>query len=264
VAIISGLAHRKKQTGNAVHYIHTAGTSSLGDNQIRREYIESRILSDKDVYPSSVFSYLKFRQGLESYSQRTTDIATVEKGVEVAVPTYLLMSPTIYGRGSGAFNKSSIQIPGVVRSALKLGYVPVLGKGDGAWDSVHIDDLVLVYELFVSKILAGEDTDLPSGEKGIYFTETGDFTWRALSEGVARELLARGVVKSDEVREMSLEGFAEIFTGGDGQYSELAFGSTSRSRADLTRELGWKPKHVRWDFFEGIKEEVEAVLRERK
>lgn len=184
----------------------------------------------------------------------------MDKGVDVDVPTYLLMSPTIYGRGTGAFNKRSIQIPGLVRHAVALGYVPVLGKGDGAWDAVHIDDLVLVYELFVSKILAGEDKDLPSGEKGIYFTETGDFTWRALSEGVARELLARGAVKSDEVKEMSLEEFAAIFSGGDGQYSELGFASTARSRADLTRELGWRPRHRRWDFFEGIKGEVEAVL----
>ena len=35
---------------------------------------------------------------------------------------------------------------------------------------------------------------------------------------------------------------------------------SSRSRAELTRELGWKPQKVRADFAKSFDEEVKAVV----
>jgi hypothetical protein len=42
------------------------------------------------------------------------------------------MSPTIYGLGTGLFNRHSIQLPIIICSAIKAGFVPVLGPGYGA------------------------------------------------------------------------------------------------------------------------------------
>jgi len=43
---------------------------------------------------------------------------------------------------------------------------------------------------------------------------------------------------------------------------ELGFASNSRSRAELSRELGWKPVRTRGDFRESFREEVEVIVAE--
>lgn len=37
---------------------------------------------------------------------------------------------------------------------------------------------------------------------------------------------------------------------------------SSRSRADLSRKLGWKPTRTRGDFFETFEEEVKTIAAE--
>ena len=100
------------------------------------------------------------------------------------------MSPLIYGLGTGYFNRLSIQVPSMIRAALKTKQAEVIGDGKGVWDHVHVEDLALLYEISVVKILAGE---LGSGEKGVYFSENGQHTWREVAEGVADALRAQGV-----------------------------------------------------------------------
>jgi hypothetical protein len=55
-----------------------------------------------------MYDYLKKREGIETYAQRTTDVAVVETGKKEGVPTTIIMSPTIYGIGSGKFNRLTI------------------------------------------------------------------------------------------------------------------------------------------------------------
>ena len=81
------------------------------------------------------------------------------------------MSPLIYGIGTGHFNKLSIQIPTIVRAAMKVRQIEVLGEGKSIWDHVHVEDLARLYEILVVKILAEEE--LSSGKMGIYFSESG-------------------------------------------------------------------------------------------
>lgn len=133
------------------------------------------------------------------------------------------MSPTIYGEGSGKFNRTSIQIPTLIRTAIKSGQAVVLGEGTGVWDAVHIDDLTTLYELLLVKALAGEN--IPSGKKGIYFSETGDYSWKQLSQGLADELYKQGLIKTKEVKSLSLQEGADLWAGGNKQFVELGFGS---------------------------------------
>jgi nucleoside-diphosphate-sugar epimerase len=133
------------------------------------------------------------------------------------------MSPTIYGKGSGKFNRNSIQLPTIIRAAIKSGQVIVNGAGTGVWDAVPIADLAPLYELLLAKVLAGEN--IPSGKRGIYFSETGDYSWRQLSEGLAAELFKQGLVKTAEVKSVSLQEAADQWSGGNTQVAELDFGS---------------------------------------
>lgn len=133
------------------------------------------------------------------------------------------MSPTIYGEGSGKFHRASIQLPALIRTFIKLGHAVVMGEGAGVWDEVHIADLTTLYELLLAKVLAGEA--IPSGKRGIYFSETGDFSWKQLSQGLADELAKQGLIKTNEVKSISLQEGADLWTDGDKQLAELAFGS---------------------------------------
>lgn len=173
---------------------------------------------------------------MEPYAQRTTDIAVVETGLKVSVPTTILMSPTIYGLGSGFFNRLSIQIPTLIRAAIAQGHAAVIGTGAGRWDAVHISDLVLLYEIVLAKIL-GDDSTVPQGEMGILFSEALEFTWRELAEDVAKAGEKLGALKSDKVQEISLEQGARLWSGGDLQLAELGFASKSVCFRGMFRQV---------------------------
>lgn len=257
-SLVLGLGQREKATGRDVYFFHTTGTSNLGDKPVSKTYFEPRILSDKD----DLYTYLKTRESIEKYPQRTTDLVAIDSGLETGVKTFLVMSPTIYGIGTGLFNRTSIQIPTIIRTAIKKGKVDVVGDGYGTWDAVHIQDLVDLYELLLRKVLSGED--VPTGKQGIFFSETGDYTWLQLAEGLANELHKQGVLKTAEVNHLSLQEAAQQWGNGSAQYAELGFASNSRSRADLSRELGWKPRKTRGDFAKTFAEEVKVIAAETK
>lgn len=99
----------------------------------------------------------------------------------------------------------------------------VLGDGNGVWDTVHIDDLMLLYELLLAKVLEGEN--VPSGKQGIFFSETGDFTWLSLSQGLADSMQKQGLIKSNVVNHLTLQEAADQWANGATQYVELGFGS---------------------------------------
>jgi len=111
------------------------------------------------------------RENREVYAQRTTDLVAINTGLEENVKTYLIMSPTIYGLGTGLFNKKSIQLPAIIRTAIKKGHVDVVGDGTGTWDAVHVQDLTPLYELLLVKVLQGED--VASGKQGIFIRRDG-------------------------------------------------------------------------------------------
>ncbi|SPO01202.1 related to NAD dependent epimerase/dehydratase family protein [Cephalotrichum gorgonifer] len=254
-AIILGLADRQKQTGKETDLIHTSGTSSIGDHPISKTYLESRILSDKD----DIYEYQRQRESMQTYVQRTTDLAVFEKGEAAGVKTYILMSPTIYGLGSGLFNRTSIQIDAIIRAARRDGFSSVAGTGSGEWDHVHIEDLVELYDLVLSRLLAGDK--LPANKQGIYFNETGNQSWREVSERVAKEGKKLGYLSTDEVREVSLDEAAKTF-GSPRSAVEPGFASRARSSADRSREIGWKPKKTRKDFEESFAEEWKILAKE--
>ncbi|KAJ5803702.1 NAD dependent epimerase/dehydratase family protein [Penicillium psychrosexuale] len=176
---------------------------------------------------------------LPGLGQRTTDLVIFEDGEKAGVKTCILMSPTIYGIGTGLFNRTSIQINSLIRAAQRGGFTPVIGKGDAEWDHVHIEDLAGLYELILARILNGDD--LPSGARGVYFNETGHHSWREVSERIAKAGKETGFLVSEEIREIGLEEGGRVLQKPL-DVVELGFASNSRTRADRAREIGWAPQ----------------------
>ncbi|KHN98994.1 NAD dependent epimerase/dehydratase family protein [Metarhizium album ARSEF 1941] len=251
VAIIQGLAERKRATGQAVSYIHTSGTSILSDRPVSGKEVDLSVYSDKDT------DIYKYETARVHYSQRATDIAVVEAGEQLGVPTYIVVPPTIYGEGSGPFSTISQQVPNLVREAMRRKQAVVIGAGSGIWNHVHILDLAPLYTLILQGILSNEQ-EIPHGRKGFFFAETGEHTWLEVSQGIANACFARDLCSTTEVKSIGLAEAASII-GGSEELVEIVLASNSRSRADLGRELGWKPARDNADFREHFDQVVEAV-----
>lgn len=197
------------------------------------------------------------------------------------------MSPLIYGLGSGHFNRLSTPVPSMIRTALQTKQAGIIGNGMGEWDHVHIDDLVALYELIVAKIVAGQE--IPSGEKGIYFSENGRHYWRDVARGVGDALFTTGRIGREEVISISLEEGADRWTGGDLLFAELAYASksvvlfllassifdyesltdrcawcSSRTKSERARGLGWNPQRGEREFGNHFRAEVEAVCEAQR
>jgi hypothetical protein len=194
----------------------------VADRPLTKQYIESEYpLSDK----TDIFSYLKERDVVVPYAQRTSDIVVTEVGLEFGVKTYILMMPSIYGIGTSPLHEFC-HVPILIRAALKLGKVPVVGDGSGIWDHVHIDDVAGYYEHILNQILLGRD--VPSGKEGIFFVENGEHSWRELSQRIAEAGVALGALKTTELLLISLDEATETLGRG----------------WRLIAEIGWASKYV--------------------
>lgn len=249
-----------------------SGTSSIADRPISGVYRETRIFNDET---DDIYAYMKAREAEERYIQRTCDLTVIETGIACNVRTFILMSPTIYGEGSGWFNRHSMQIPGIMKASLQTGYTVIIGSGEAEWDHVHVEDLVQLHLLLLLRLVDAKDgrshtsnAELPSGARGIYFTGTGHQSWLEVSQRVAKEGHSLGYLPTDEVKSVILLEGAQILApnvplpppGGPPPRAELGYASRSRTEAVLAKTaLAWKPSKTRQDFENTFKEEWEAV-----
>lgn len=149
-ALLRGLAQRKAATGRDVYMVHLSGASNLAEQPVTQAYVEDRELDD---VADDIYAYERMREELRPYHQRTTELEAIDKGLKLGVKTLVMMPPLIYGKGTGLFNRSSVQIPVYVEAALQYGKGVVVGDGEGQIDHVHVRDLAALYELVVREIL---------------------------------------------------------------------------------------------------------------
>lgn len=261
-AVVEGLAKRKQATGKDVFMIHTSGTSNLADRPITKEYIDSEPSREFDDAADDIYSYEKARNEKSAYGQRTTELGVVDASEEKDVKTVVIMSPTIYGMGTGYFNRRSIQIPGYVKATLLNGHGVVVGEGKGVWDNVHVEDLAELYQLVLLNILEKHGSDLQYGKKGIIFSGSDRHTWREIAEGVAEAAYNEDAIQTSEVKSMTLEEGAKVFPAPYNEASRLeaSLCSNSRTKSTVARKLGWKPVRGKEAFRAGFTEEVQAAV----
>lgn len=196
---MAGLGRRREKTGKEVFYLQQSGTTNLCDRPRSAQYVETRTFSDRH----DIFSYEKYFNSVEAYPQRTADIVVTETGRALGVPTCVLMSPIIFGTGTGPVSRHTVGLTWTVDAALKDGVATLVGDGSAAWSHVHVLDLADLVLVFLRHALEG--TAIPTWEKGIYFTGTGYHTNYEVAQRVARVGFELGFLKTDELRTMTLE-----------------------------------------------------------
>ncbi|KAI4652736.1 uncharacterized protein J4E78_007563 [Alternaria triticimaculans] len=260
-AFIEGLSLRQKSTGKDAWMVHTSGVSNLADQPLSGVHVESKPDLEFDDSGDNIYAYEKSRNTVKKYIQRTTELGMIDAGLESGVKTVVLMSPLIYGVGTGLWNKRSLQVPRLARAAISEGEAIVIGDGKGVWDNVHIEDLAELYELVLVEILSKGGASLPKGKQGVVFSAHGRHTWIEVSQAVANAAFDAGVVKSNTVKSVCLADGAKLLTGGVEQVAELGFASTCRTRSEIAKRLGWCPRAGLETWERGFVEEVSALSK---
>jgi nucleoside-diphosphate-sugar epimerase len=266
-ALLRGLAQRKKETGNEVWMIQTSGTSNVADRPYSKVYEYQDPEQEFDDAKDDIYAYEKSREELQTYGQRSTELGVVDLGLELGVKTLVIMSPLIFGQGTGLWNQWSIQIPALIRGAIGHGRAIVVGDGHGVWDHVHIVDLAELYTIIALRMLEGRE-GVPIGKRGIIFSGNGRHAWKDVSQKVADVLVDEVQIESREVESVSLSEGTQLLKVldfvSDEAMIELGLCSNSRTVSTVGRSLGWKPTRGEEAFDEGFKDDVRAVLAERK
>jgi len=241
-ALVKGLS----TAGKRRILIHTSGTGELTDDA-RGEYPTHLVYSDLDVKAIRALPPTQIHKDVDSYifdnSQEFDSI--------------IVAPPTIYGIGTGLYNRYSIQIPLMVRGFLKFGYAATVGKGMNIWNNVHVEDLADLYILLLQKSLDGKAS---TGKDGWYFCESGEHYLKDVVAKIGEEMFKRKAIKQAEPVEFTPDQVEEYL----GKSGLSVIGENSRCRADRARELGWKASGKKGTIYDCIKEDVEFILNEEK
>jgi nucleoside-diphosphate-sugar epimerase len=203
-AILEGLA------GSDKPFLHTSGSSVIGDKAAGR--FSPRIYHEdtpSDPLPEKI--------------QRVAVDRAVLGAAGRAVRSVVLCPSLIYGEGSGA-NPDSIQIPNLIRQAVKSGVPRYIGAGENVWSTVHIDDVAAAYLLALEAARPGS----------FFYLENGEASLKSIVESIARLLGSKQPAQSWSIDEAVAEWGP--------QAAWFSLGGNSRVRADKARAmLGWKP-----------------------
>jgi nucleoside-diphosphate-sugar epimerase len=260
-SIVAGLNKRTQTTGKPVIYIHTSGTGVLTED-VRGKKGSTTVYNDLDPDQINGLADKQWHRNVDLFVINAAQANPLLKSI-------IVIPPLIYGIGTGLFNRTSIQLPTLIRAALKRGKAEVIGPGEATWDNVHIADLVDAYIILFDQLLAvyGPDAKsdakpspyLTTGREGYYFTENGRHSWRQLAEKIGEVLHKKGLAKSAKATSFPDD---EVESALVGPLSWLVVGSQSNCKAGRVRQLGWNPH--RPSLFDSVEEQVDALINETK
>ncbi|KAG8722035.1 hypothetical protein FRC08_007804 [Ceratobasidium sp. 394] len=165
------------------------------------------------------------------------------------VDAYIVAPSCIYGVGDGPVHKLSMQIPRLIRTAIEFKQPVYVGKGTNRWNTVHISDLVALYNIILNLALSVRSGQTPRPEvyTNFYFGSVREYAWGDIAKLIGPILLAKGKVEKAEARSVKA---SEI------NYGSIA--SNSRSVSERGRNLGWTT--VAKSLEDSLEEDIDAVL----
>ncbi|QXI23546.1 NAD-dependent epimerase/dehydratase family protein [Pseudomonas iranensis] len=193
-------------------FLHTSGSSIVGD--------ASGGKSSDDIY---------YEDNLPEPTVDKADRVAIDNLVLAAaqdgVNSAVICNTLIYGHSLGV-NRDSVQLPRLLKQARKSGVVRHVGTGQNIWSNVHIEDVVALYQLALTKNVPGT----------FYFVESGEASFIDMTNAMA-EALDLGQPQDWPLQDAEAEWGYEMANYG--------LGSNSRVRGKHARELlGWTPKRT--------------------
>ncbi|KAH7720670.1 hypothetical protein AAVH_11877 [Aphelenchoides avenae] len=201
--------------GTGKTFVHTSGSSIVGDASGGEKGAAKVFHEDALPEPTA-----------DKAARVALDNLVLDAAKKRNIRTAVMCPCLIYGHGlvPGA---ESVQLPRIVRQAKKSGVVRHVGSGGNIWSNVHVVDVADAYVRAVEK---------PTPPGTFYFLESGEASFREMSEAVA-EALKLGKPEDWPLEEAKKEWGYEM--------SSYALGSNSRIRGKRAHEiLGWTPKRT--------------------
>ncbi|MBP5957914.1 NAD-dependent epimerase/dehydratase family protein [Pseudomonas anatoliensis] len=193
-------------------FLHTSGSSIVGDASGGKS---SDVIYYEDNLPEPTVD----KAARVAIDNLILDAA--KDGVNSAV----ICNTLIYGHSLGV-NRDSVQLPRLLKQARKSAVVRHVGTGQNIWSNVHIEDVVALYLLALTKNVAGT----------FYFVESGEASFIDMTTAMA-EALNLGQPQDWPLPDAEAEWGYEMANYG--------LGSNSRVRGKHAREmLGWTPKRT--------------------
>lgn len=193
-------------------FLHTSGSSIVGD--------ASGGKSSDDIY---------YEDNLPEPTVDKADRVAIDNLVLAAaqdgVNSAVICNTLIYGHSLGV-KRDSVQLPRLLKQARKSGVVRHVGTGQNIWSNVHIEDVVALYLLALTRNVPGT----------FYFVESGEASFIDMTTAMA-EALDLGKPQDWPLPDAEAEWGYEMANYG--------LGSNSRVRGKHARELlGWTPKRT--------------------
>ncbi|MBZ9784194.1 NAD-dependent epimerase/dehydratase family protein [Pseudomonas sp. REP124] len=193
-------------------FLHTSGSSIVGDASGGKS---SDVIYFEDNLPEPTVDKAA-RVAIDNLI-----LAAAKDGVNSAV----ICNTLIYGHSLGV-NRDSVQLPRLLKQARKSGMVRHVGTGQNIWSNVHIEDVVSLYLLALTKNVPGT----------FYFVESGEASFVDMTTAMAKALNL-GEPQDWPLKDAEAEWGYEMANYG--------LGSNSRVRGKHARELlGWVPKRT--------------------
>jgi nucleoside-diphosphate-sugar epimerase len=193
-------------------FLHTSGSSIVGDASGGKS---SDVIYYEDNLPEPTVDKAA-RVAIDNLI-----LAAAQDGVNSAV----ICNTLIYGHSLGV-NRDSVQLPRLLKQARKSGVVRHVGTGQNIWSNVHIEDVVALYLLALTKNVPGT----------FYFVESGEASFIDMTTAMA-QVLNLGQPQDWPLQDAEAEWGYEMANYG--------LGSNSRVRGKHARErLGWAPKRT--------------------
>ncbi|KAF8308400.1 NAD(P)-binding protein [Clavulina sp. PMI_390] len=189
-----------------------------------------------------------------SQPHREIDVAIFDASYKRNSINYIIAPSAIYAPAhDNPVNKISIQIPSLIRLAIKRRQAVYGGEGTNKWSYVHIADLADLYQIVLEKALVDRATGANSTTdpyERFYFGSVTEHTFGDVVKQLGPILHARGLVDTPET------------TGIPVEEAPIATVMNSRSVANRSFKDGWNPKAPTWQ--ETLEADVEAVLEHDK
>jgi nucleoside-diphosphate-sugar epimerase len=245
-AVLAGVEARARDGGKPTIYIHTSGTSLLGDDAAGdrkggKVYHDDRP-EEVDALPDSA-------------PHRLIDLAIIKARQRLGGRPKLaiMIPPLIYGVSSRE-KRLSIQLPTMVRYAVKHGRAGHVGRGVSVWSQIHVADLARGYLTLLHHLERASHLENP-----YFFCENGtELAWGECAAEIGKALYAAGKAPSPDATTIPADQYDDLFGA---EATPAVLGSNSRSRAVRLREWGWTPREK--DTLASLREdEIPLILEE--
>ncbi|KAL5423963.1 hypothetical protein PMIN04_003523 [Paraphaeosphaeria minitans] len=267
LALMEGLAKRKRNTGKDVWFLHTSGTENLADLPISGKWVHGDAVKEFDDAIDDIYGFESMREAKSSHPQRATELAVVHKGLELGVKTLVIMNSMVYGHGLGLFERSGVRVSAMAKVAMGKGKIVLIGDGKGMWDHVHVKELAELYKIVVVEMMRNGGKVLPNGKMGIIFSANGRHSWNAVAQEVANVCYEEGIVPQKVLNHVELADGIKLFSAyipqviSEDDIVELRLCSNAETRSSVARSLGWKPTWGEEVWEQAIRDDVRIALR---